>query len=186
MTERISPKALRQYPWWLQLLFKIQKKKFGQVLMPSLLWGYSPWQCFTMTVFFLAVDRKHSPLDPVLKSLIMTRVAQLIECRYCIDINGAMLLERSQSREKVINLQHWKTSSQYTEVEKLSLEYAETMTLNSTPVSDALFSKLREHFSNEALVELTGVIAYQNLSARFNAALNIAPQGFCELPLNQS
>ena len=33
------------------------------------------------------------------------------------------------------------------------------------------------------MVELTGLIAFQNMSAKFNAALDIAPQGFCQLPV---
>ena len=42
--------------------------------------------------------------------------------------------------------------------------------------------RVRKHFDDDALVELTGLIAFQNLSSKFNGALNIAPQGFCRLP----
>jgi hypothetical protein len=33
------------------------------------------------------------------------------------------------------------------------------------------------------MVELTGLIAFQNMSAKFNAALDVPPQGFCQLPV---
>jgi hypothetical protein len=31
----------------------------------------------------------------------------------------------------------------------------------------------------DAMIELTALIAFQNLSSKFNAALGVAPQGFC-------
>ncbi len=41
------------------------------------------------------------------------------------------------------------------------------------------FQALREHFSDDEIIELTGLIAFQNLSSKFNAALGVEPQGFC-------
>lgn len=43
-------------------------------------------------------------------------------------------------------------------------------------------ARVKEHFDDDALVELTGLIAFQNLSSKFNDALNVAPQGVCRLP----
>ena len=39
---------------------------------------------------------------------------------------------------------------------------------------------LLEHFSEEQLVELTGVIALENFRARFNRGFDVADQGFSE------
>jgi alkylhydroperoxidase family enzyme len=43
-------------------------------------------------------------------------------------------------------------------------------------------AKLRRHFDDDAIVELTGLIAFQNLSSKFNSALDVPSQGFCQLP----
>lgn len=48
-----------------------------------------------------------------------------------------------------------------------------------SPSTDAHFRRLREHFDDDAIIELTGLIAFQNLSSKFNAALGVEPQGFC-------
>jgi hypothetical protein len=40
---------------------------------------------------------------------------------------------------------------------------------------------LRRHFDDDAIIELTAVIAFQNLSSKFNAALGVPPQGFCSV-----
>ena len=43
-------------------------------------------------------------------------------------------------------------------------------------------ARVKQHFDEDGIVELTGLIAFQNLSSKFNAALNVSPQGFCRLP----
>ena len=60
------------------------------------------------------------------------------------------------------------------------LEYAERMTRAPVEVPDALFSKLREKFSEAALVELTSAIAWENYRARFDHALGIESENFTE------
>lgn len=52
--------------------------------------------------------------------------------------------------------------------------------LNVSTAADE-FARLREHFSDDAIIELTALIAFQNLSSKFNAALQVPPQGFCAL-----
>jgi alkylhydroperoxidase family enzyme len=44
-------------------------------------------------------------------------------------------------------------------------------------VDDALFARLRRHFSDDALVELTATIAWENASSKFNRALRVPSQG---------
>jgi alkylhydroperoxidase family enzyme len=56
------------------------------------------------------------------------------------------------------------------------------MTYPDRGVSDAVFDKVRQYFSEDEIVELTALIGYQNLSSKFNAALGVLPQGFCFIP----
>ncbi len=51
------------------------------------------------------------------------------------------------------------------------------MTLTDQDVSDELFERLRGLFSDDALVELTAAIAWENASSRFNRALRVPSQG---------
>ena len=62
------------------------------------------------------------------------------------------------------------------------LAYTEAMT-GLEGVNDEQFSLLKKWFDDDALVELTGLIAFQNMSAKFNSALDIPAQGFCQLPI---
>ena len=63
-----------------------------------------------------------------------------------------------------------------------ALQYAEAMTCTPLDVDEAEFRRMRAAFAPEAIVELTAVVAFQNMSARFNAALQADAHGFCKLP----
>ncbi|ETX02352.1 MAG: hypothetical protein ETSY1_03890 [Candidatus Entotheonella factor] len=64
------------------------------------------------------------------------------------------------------------------EVEQLCLQYADRMTETPVEVDDACFERLREHFSEAQLVELTAVIAWENFRARFNHAFGLESDGY--------
>ena len=56
------------------------------------------------------------------------------------------------------------------------LEYADAMTITGREVSDELFARLRRIHDDDAIVELTEIIAWENASAKFNRALRIPSQ----------
>ena len=60
------------------------------------------------------------------------------------------------------------------------LDYATAMSRTPTSVTDELFAAMREHFDERQLVELTNVIALENMRARFNSAFDMTPAGFSE------
>jgi alkylhydroperoxidase family enzyme len=62
------------------------------------------------------------------------------------------------------------------------LEYTDAVTYSDRQVTDELMARLKRFFNDEEVVELTGLIAFQNLSSKFNSALDVPPQGFCALP----
>ena len=61
-------------------------------------------------------------------------------------------------------------------MEKAALEYAEAITRSDLDVDDDLFARVAQHFDEEAIVELTAVIAWENASSKFNRALRIESQ----------
>jgi AhpD family alkylhydroperoxidase len=128
---------------------------------------------------YAAVDRRSSPLAPTLRSLVMVRVSQLNHCPFCIDINSSMLQKRGVSLDKIAAVAGYQTSPLFTDQERAALYYAETMTRTGSTVDDALFARLRSFFDDDAIVELTALVALQNGSSKFNAALGIPAQGLC-------
>lgn len=178
---RVPVKPDREYPWYARIFFRLQRRRYGQVLEPGKLWARSPRVFVGVAVLFGALDRKRSPLDPVLRSLITVRVSQINSCSFCVDINSASVLKRGGSEQKLEELTEYRQSPLFTDKEKAALEYADAVTYTDGEITDALFARLRAHFDDDAICELTGLIAFQNLSSKFNAALDVAPQGFCRI-----
>ena len=82
--------------------------------------------------------------------------------------------------EQIANLNNYVTDFNFSELERLVLEYADGMTRTPVEVSDALFAKLRERFSEAELVELTSAIAWENYRARFDHAFGVEAENFTE------
>jgi len=78
--------------------------------------------------------------------------------------------------DKILALADYATSPLYSDAERVALEYADAITLSDRDVSDELFARLRRFYSDDALVELTAVIAWENASSKFNRALRIPSQ----------
>ena len=51
------------------------------------------------------------------------------------------------------------------------------MTITGREAGDELFARLRRHYSDDAIVELTALIAWENASSKFNRALGVPGQG---------
>ena len=179
---RIEPRPVEEYPWYLRPFFWNQRRKYGVVLDSARLWARSPRLFLGVAFLYGMVDRKSSPLNPALRALVTVRVSQINWCRFCVDLNSATLLKRGASPEKVAALDNWRESNLFDEPERVALDYAEAVTRSDQRVDDALFARLRQHFDDDAIIELTGLIAFQNMSSKFNSALGVPAQGFCRLP----
>ena len=177
-----TPDAPR-YSWYVRLIFRAQRRNYGEALEPSRLWGRTPRVFLALSALYGALDRKSSPLSPALRSLVQVRVSQMNGCSFCTDINSASGVKRGIDTDKLAALPAFRESPLFTEREKAALVHAETMTGNLPGDREAVIARLRGHFSDDEIVELTALIAFQNLSSKFNAALGVPSQGFCALPV---
>jgi AhpD family alkylhydroperoxidase len=171
------------YPfrWYARVLFWLQRRRYGTVLEPSRLWARTPRVFLAFAALFAAVDRRSSPIPPALRSLITVRVSQINWCRFCVDINSSFVLQRGGNAQKLAELEQFEASPRFSEPEKAALAFAEAMTRSELRPGPEHFARLRKHFDDDAIVELTALAAFQNASSKFNAALDIEPQGFCSV-----
>ena len=89
-------------------------------------------------------------------------------------------MKRITNCEKIDALENWRASELFSPAEVAALDYAELMTDSRQQVTDNYFEQLKVHFDEAAIVELTALIAFQNMSSKFNSALGIEPQGLCK------
>jgi AhpD family alkylhydroperoxidase len=139
--------------------------------LPSVLVGYG---------MFVGAAEKQGHVDRGLKGLAVVKSATLTHCEYCIDIASSAARKSGLRDAQLLALPHYGKSAEFSELEKLVLDYTVAITRTPVEVSDELFASLREHFDERQMVELTSAIAIENLHARFNAALGIGSAGFTE------
>jgi AhpD family alkylhydroperoxidase len=139
--------------------------------LPSVLIGYG---------MFVGAAEKQGGVDKSLKGMATVKAATLTHCEYCIDIASSAARKSGLRDAQLLALPNYRESEEFSDLEKLVLDYTVAITRTPVEVSDELFASLREHFDERQIVELTSAIAIENLHARFNAALDIGSAGFTE------
>ena len=116
----VAAKPVASYPWFIRLFFWKQRRTYGRILDPSLLWGRSPWVFASLALLYGAIDRRSSPLSPALRSLVTVRVSQINHCAFCVDINSATLAKRGVAMDKIEALTNWRDSPLFSAEERLA------------------------------------------------------------------
>src|SRR5258706_8186566 len=92
-------------------------------------------------------------------------------------------MQHGASAEKVAAaLSNYKKSAIFSAREKLALELCERMTYTSKRVTDRFFNRLQKQFTDEELVGLAAIIAFENSRSKFNPVFAVEAHGFCLVP----
>ena len=177
---RLPPARL---PLLLRPLAWRQVRSHGRVSEPTLLWAWRPRAMAAFLRLFGVLRARGSPLSPRLQAMVSLRVSERTGCSFCTDLNASRLADAGGDAAAIAQTMQSGSAGDFSERERTALAYADAMTATPPAVDDALFARVRAAFTPEEAVELTAVIAFQNMSARFNAALDAQPQGYCALPL---
>jgi 4-carboxymuconolactone decarboxylase len=170
-----------------RLVYRMTRRKMGQLagretermLEPMELFARVPRLLFGYGMLEWAAGKTHL-VDHRLRDLAELKAAMLTNCEYCIDLGSSIARRAGVSDEQLLALPRYRDSQLFNDLDKLVLDYAVGMSRTPVEVSDELFSALREHFDHAQLVDLTSVIALENLRGRFNLALGIGAAGFSE------
>ena len=139
--------------------------------------------------FSLGIGQKTSrwhACDEDLKSYAHMAVAALVGCSWCLDFGYFKAHNDGLDLAKVREVPRWRDSDVFTETERAVLEYAEAMSTTPLGVTDEMVAGLIDRLGVEAVVELTQMVALENMRSRFNSAAGLQSQGYsdvCELPL---
>ena len=168
------------YHFTRRALVKLSGREPERMLEPLLMFAHSPALLNAYAKLEQATAKLHR-VDKRLSDLAELKAATLVSCQYCIDLGSQVARRRSGlTSEQLLALPTYGDSELFTELEKLVLDYAAGMSCTPADVPDELFARLQKHFDEGQLVELTHIIALENLRGRFNIALGIGPAGFSE------
>jgi AhpD family alkylhydroperoxidase len=168
-------------------LKRYTKKMLGDVPEPAeVMWHNRP--VLTATSTFGRKLQKWDQLDPNLKSFAHMAVAAMVGCSWCLDLNYFMAHNEGLDDAKASEIPRWRESDVFTPLERDVMELAEAMTSTPPTVTDDLFARLLAQLCAAAMVELTTVIGFANMTTRGNTAMGIESQGYskaCAVPLAQ-
>src|SRR6185437_4919847 len=140
--------------------------------------AYQPKMMMGMGRFNQAV-RKGKSVDKRLRNIIEIKGAQMIGCEYCVDLGSQICRNSGLSDNELLAIPHHHSSGLFTEREKVALDYTVAVMRTPVEVTDELFARMREHFRDEQIVEITALLTLVNVD-RFNAAFQIGSAGFSE------
>ena len=170
LAARFMPRAMRKLTG--------RDPQFNGGLEPLMIWAYRPKLMAAMGKYNQAV-RKPGTLDERTRSLVELRGAQMIGCEFCVDLGSQICRNSGFSDEELLALPNYRTSDRFTEREKVALDFATAVMRTPVEMTDALFERAQQHFSNPQLVELTALLTLVNLD-RFNAAFGIGSAGYSD------
>jgi AhpD family alkylhydroperoxidase len=151
---------------------------YGSGIEPVEIWAHRPKMMSGMGKFQQAV-RKGNAVEERLKNLVELKGAQMIGCEFCVDLGSQICRNSGLTDQELLALPRYRQSELFTERERLALDYTVGVMQTPVDVTDELFSRVQEHFSDEQLVEITALLTVVNLD-RFNAAFGVGSAGFSE------
>jgi AhpD family alkylhydroperoxidase len=155
-----------------------REPQIGRGIEPMEIWAHQPKMMFGMGKFNQSVRKAHG-VDERLKNLVELKGAQMIGCEFCVDLGSQICRNSGFSDEELLALPRYRHSDLFTEREMLALDYTVAVMRTPVEVTDDLFAQMKEHFSDDQLVEITALLTVVNLD-RFNAAFGIASAGFSD------
>lgn len=132
---------------------------------------------------YSAAARECAVLPARLRELVRLRIAFHNQCRSCMAMRYADAVDAGVSEELVCSLEKPHEAADLTAVERLALSYADLLATNHLAVDDAMYTQLKQNFSEKELVELGTwcaiCVGFGRLSATWNMIEDL-PQRFRE------
>jgi len=122
---------------------------------------------------------RHSGLEASLLELVKLRASQINGCAYCIDMHTKDARASGETEQRLYLLDAWREAPFYSERERAALEWTETVTLVAqSQIPDEVFDRVRPHFTDEELVDLTMAIVAINGWNRLSIAFRAVPGSY--------
>lgn len=115
-------------------------------------------------------------LEPGLRELVKLRASQINGCAYCVDMHSLDARALGETEQRLYALSVWQETPFFSERERAALLWTEKLTLISLDhVPDEVYEQVRQHFSEEELVNLTLAIATINAWNRIAISFRSVP-----------
>jgi alkylhydroperoxidase family enzyme len=119
-------------------------------------------------------------LPPEMVLLIRERVAQINVCRFSLDIGRSFAIKALMNEAKFDALDQYRTSTLFTDAERVALDYVTELTKNKE-VNPDTFTRLARYYSDREICEIVWLVASEHLYNMTNIGLNIHSDMLCDI-----
>jgi alkylhydroperoxidase family enzyme len=112
-------------------------------------------------------------LDPTLRELGQTRAGWLSGSQFVYSQHCKSCRKLGMAQEKIDAISSWGVSDLFSPLERAVLTYTDALTLNRGRVDDAVIAVLKEHLSDEQILELTYITTLYVMHATMSNALRL-------------
>lgn len=171
-----------------RLGYRFARRRYSAVPEPIAVVAHHPRLFWASAMHELMVEKGARTLPVSVRGLAQYRVAVRIGCSWCVDFGTMLQKHDGLDIERLRNIDDYPTSPLFNRQERLALGYADAMTESPIAVTDEQVAELESEFGRAGVVELTYLIALENMRARSNSALGVTDQGFtsgaaCRIPM---
>lgn len=121
-------------------------------------------------IYYRSPNRK---LDPRLRELGQIRAGWGGESRFVFSQHCKAMRDNGFTDEQVAAVPHWQVADCFSDVERAVLAYSDCLVQNHGRVPDGIFAALKEHLSDEEILELTYITCTYAMHATISRALQL-------------
>ena len=184
---RIAPVPPKQAGLLTRVMYRVARRKFGEVPEPFTVVAHHPRLLVANAVHETLLDSGSKKLPKNVRELAVYRTARTIGCSWCVDFGSMLQRLDGLDVDRLKEIDDYATSPRYTDDERAAIAYSDAMTTDPHTVTDEQVADLRQRFGDDGVIELTYQIGVENMRARMYSALGITEQGFssgdaCRVP----
>ncbi|ART71698.1 transposase [Mycobacterium dioxanotrophicus] len=187
MTTRIAPVTPKQAGLLTRVMYRVAKRRFGEVPEPFTVAAHHPRLLVANAVHETLLQSGSKKLPASVRELAVLWTARTVGCSWCVDFGSMLMRLENLDVDRLKSIDDYATSPLYTEDERAAIAYANAMTTDPHTVTDEQIADLKKRFGDDGVIELTYQIGVENMRARMYSALGITEQGFssgdaCRVP----
>lgn len=152
----------------LQGAFDAYRRTLGFVPNSVLIMQRRPKMVVALSQLAAAIWDRESTVDLGFKRLVAHMASRAHGCQYCMAHTAGAALRLGVDADKLDQLWSYQTSPLFSSAERVALDFAIAAGSVPNAVDDAMFARMKEHWSDEDIVEITGVIALFGFMNRWN------------------
>ncbi|MGV0715460.1 carboxymuconolactone decarboxylase family protein [Mycolicibacterium sp. XJ662] len=184
---RIAPVAPQQASLLTKLLYRIARRRFGEVPEPFAVAAQHPRLMLANVVHEGMLQSGSKKLPVSVRELAVFWTARTVGCSWCVDFGSMLQRLDGLDVDRLKHVDEYASSPLFSDDERAAIAYADAMSTDPHTITDDQVEDLKRRFGDAGVIELTYQIGVENMRARMYSALGITEQGFnsgdaCRVP----